>query len=166
MVTGHRPDKLFGYDMSDSRYEKIKEFFKQVLVLSGCTEAISGMALGSDTIFANAVLELKEEGYPIKLVCAIPCRGFTSKWPKESVEEYAKIVKKADFVKLVVDDAYAPAHMQARNKWMVDRIAKDSSGLGVAIWSGEPGGTANCIKYLKKKNVSVLVVNPEEFKGK
>lgn len=71
-VTGHRPDKLFGYDLNDKRWIKLKDIFKQTLVEAKCTEAISGMALGTDMMFALAVLELKDEGYQIKLHCAIP----------------------------------------------------------------------------------------------
>jgi uncharacterized phage-like protein YoqJ len=163
MVTGHRPQKLFGFDMGDPRYKNIKEFFKIVLVESCCTEAISGMALGTDTIFSCAVLELKEEGFPISLTCAIPCRGFTSKWSKAAIDEYKRIMKKADTIQLVVDGVYSPAHMQTRNEWMVDRVAEDPLGFSIAIWDGGPGGTANCVDYLKRKGVKVMTVHPDEF---
>ena len=59
-VTGHRPDKLYGYDLTDSRWQNLKNIFKEKLIEMKCTNAISGMALGVDTIFALAVLELKK----------------------------------------------------------------------------------------------------------
>ena len=71
-LTGHRPQKLYGYDLNDKRWLALKEKLKEILKERKCTEAISGMALGADTIFALAVLELKQEGYDIKLRCAVP----------------------------------------------------------------------------------------------
>ena len=77
-VTGHRPNKLYGYDLTDDRWIALKEDFKQILIENKCDEAITGMALGVDTMFAYAVLELKESGYDIKLHCAVPCRNLVS----------------------------------------------------------------------------------------
>ena len=79
-VTGHRPDKLYGYDLTDSRWQNLKNIFKEKLIEMKCTNAISGMALGVDTIFALAVLELKKEGHPIQLHCALPCPEQCKKW--------------------------------------------------------------------------------------
>lgn len=73
-VTGHRPNKLYGYNLSDPRWQNLKGLFKHILKENNCEEAITGMALGVDTVFALAVLELKYEGYDIKLHCAIPCK--------------------------------------------------------------------------------------------
>lgn len=28
-VTGHRPDKLYGYDLTDSRWQNLKNIFKE-----------------------------------------------------------------------------------------------------------------------------------------
>ena len=66
-VTGHRPNKLYGYNLNNKKNIELKEKFKKILIENNCTEAITGMALGVDTIFALAVLELKSEGYNIKL---------------------------------------------------------------------------------------------------
>lgn len=62
-VTGHRPNKLYGYNLADVRWQNLKGLFKRILKENNCTEAITGMALGVDTVFALAVLELKDEGY-------------------------------------------------------------------------------------------------------
>lgn len=97
-VTGHRPNKLYGYDLNNSRYIEMKNNFKKLLKENNCTEAITGMALGVDTIFALAVLELKEEGYDIKLHCALPCNRQCSKWIQESINQYYEILSKADII--------------------------------------------------------------------
>lgn len=61
-VTGHRPNKLYGYNLNNKKNIELKEKFKEILIENNCTEAITGMALGVDTIFALSVLELKTEG--------------------------------------------------------------------------------------------------------
>lgn len=97
-VTGHRPNKLYGYDLNEPRYITMKENFKKLLIENNCTKAVTGMALGVDTIFALAVLELKAEGYKIELHCALPCNRQCSKWSKKDVDLYYDILSKADVI--------------------------------------------------------------------
>lgn len=47
-VTGHRPGKLWGYDLNDRRYAALQHRFEQELTDRGCTDAWTGMALGAD----------------------------------------------------------------------------------------------------------------------
>lgn len=156
-VTGHGPSKMFGYDLNDTRWLALKEQFKQFLVQNECTEAISGMALGTDTVFALAVLELKAVGYEIKLHCAIPFRGQSSRWPIESYLLYNEILEKADKVTLVSEEDYKPRLLQKRNKFMVDHADKV-----LAVWNGSTSGTLNCIKYAEKLGKSVDIIKIED----
>lgn len=96
-ITGHRPNKLYGYDLSDPKWVVLEKQLKQLLIENNCTEAISGMALGVDTIFAIAALELKNEGYNIKLHCAIPCKNHSNQWNKKDRQLYNYILSKARF---------------------------------------------------------------------
>lgn len=157
-VTGHRPNKMYGYNIYNDQWEKLKEYFKIFLVGTHCEEAITGMALGVDTVFALAVLELKEEGYDIKLHCAIPCRNHSCKWLKESVDLYNEILSKADTVKLVSDTEYNSFVMQRRNEYMVDL-----ADIVLAVWDGTSGGTANCVAYAKKKNKEIFRFVPDSL---
>lgn len=158
-VTGHRPNKMYGYDLSDERWGLLKEKFKRILVEQNCDEAITGMALGVDTVFALAVLELKDEGYDIKLHCAIPCRNHSCKWPKESVDMYNSILARADKVVLVSDEEYKPYLMQKRNEYMVDETDKL-----VAVWDGTAGGTGNCVNYARKVGKEIIRIFPNEIR--
>lgn len=155
-VTGRRPDKLFGYDLSDSRWIKLKEALKQLLIDNDCTEAYTGMALGVDTVFALAVLELKDEGHDIKLHCAIPCRNHSSKWVKESVDLYNSILARADIVTLVTDEDYSPYLMQKRNRYIVDNV-----DMLLAVWNGDrQGGTWNCVNYARGIGREIIQITP------
>lgn len=154
-VTGHRPPKLYGYDIHNEKWNRLKELFKQILIDKECDEAISGMALGTDQVFALSVIELKEAGYNIKLHCAIPCINYTFKWIKESVKLYDEIIAKSDKYKIVTDSFYKPWVMQKRNEYMVD-----NSDIVIAVWDGSPSGTLNCIKYAEKQGKEIIRINP------
>lgn len=154
-VTGHRPNKLYGYDLTDDRWIALKEDFKQILIENKCDEAITGMTLGVDTIFAYAVLELKEDGHDIKLHCAVPCRNFSGKWNIYDRVKYRNIISLADTVKLVSDEEYKPYLMQKRNEYMVDHSDKV-----IAVWDGSKSGTKNCIDYAKKVGKDIIFVQP------
>lgn len=158
-VTGHRPDKLYGYGISDPRYKELENILIDLLIQNNCTEAITGMALGVDMIFAIAVLRLKKQGYDIKLHCAIPCRNHSSKWTKAYQDLYNYILKHADIFKLVSDEEYKPYLMQKRNDYMVDNSDKI-----IAVWDGSKGGTYNCVKYAEKQRKEIIRINPNEIK--
>lgn len=117
------------------------------------------MALGVDTVFALAVMELKDEGHNIRLHCAIPCKNHSSKWPYNSRIMYNNILHHADVVKLVSDQEYAPWVMQARNIYMVDLSDKI-----IAVWDGSQSGTKNCIEYAenRKKEIIRIDVNTQK----
>lgn len=154
-VTGHRPDKLYGYDLSDIRYVELKDKLKKILIEEECTTAITGMALGVDTVFAVAVLELKKSGHDIKLHCAIPCQNHSCKWNKISIKIYNFILDKADKVTIVTDKPYQSWMMQRRNEFMVDLSDKV-----IAVWNGSKGGTANCIKYAQEQKKEIIRIIP------
>ena len=118
-VTGHRPAKLFGYNLNNPGWIALKEKIEQILVEQQCTKGISGMALGTDTIFALAVLELRAAGYPIKLQCAIPCKNHSSKWHLQDIQLYQAILNQADEIILVSDTEYNKSVMQKRNIWLI-----------------------------------------------
>lgn len=158
-VTGHRPNKLDGYDLKKPFYGILRELFKLILITLGCREAITGMALGCDTVFAQAVLELKDAGYDIKLICAIPCLNHSSKWVKESKDEYDAILARADEVVIVTEEVYRPELMQIRNKWMADR-----ADMAIALFDGTNGGTKNCVDYIKSLKKKLMVINPGDIK--
>ena len=154
----HRPNKLWGYNLESPQYQALQKRFEAELLAIKATDAWTGMALGADTVFARAVLKLRDAGTPIRLHCAIPCQNHSSRWLPESKQEYNRILSLADEVHLVTDAPYAPALMQRRNEYMVDR-----ADLVLALWDGTCGGTGNCIRYARQKHVSLFILDPKEF---
>ena len=48
--------------------------------------------------------------------------------------------------------------MQRRNEYMVDK-----ADTLIAVWNGTSGGTANCVKYAKKKGVDIVRLDPNKI---
>ena len=156
MVTGHRPDKLWGYDLSISQYRQLKDRIKnKILKIVGKNPfvMISGMALGVDTLFAELALELKSD-YDVKLFCAIPCKGQDKYWQPKCKEKYKELVAKADSV-YFVSDSYSPNCMQKRNQFMVNLC-----DYAIAVWDGSKGGTSDTVKRIKKSGKPLEIISP------
>jgi uncharacterized phage-like protein YoqJ len=152
--TGHRPQKLGGFDAAvDIR---LRAFAQYVLVrqqadaevrdTGGVTAVISGMAIGWDMALAEAALEA---GLP--LIAAVPFQGQESRWPPDVRARYKGLLEAAARVEVVCEGGYAAWKMQQRNIWMVDH-----GDRVLALWDGTSGGTANCVRYAVKEGRSVV----------
>lgn len=155
-LTGHRPEKLYGYNLDTARYGKLSKALEDLLIEVDAKEVYDGMALGFDTVGAITVLEMRESGRDIKLHCCIPCLGHSSVWVnKKSIEMYDNILEIADETTYVSDKPYTKYCMQKRNEFMVD-----NSDIVIACWDGTKGGTYNCIEYALKLGKKVLCIRP------
>ena len=167
-ITGHRSNKLWGYNYNNANYIKLMKLFKQYIIdainndKEHKVEIITGMAIGTDTIFTVAGLYLRDHGYNIKVTCAIPFKGQESKWPLESQNLYNMILEKADNIVYVCNEGYAKWKMQKRNEYMINLLTSDNDFL-IAVWNGTPGGTANCVGYAKKLNKRIIYINPNSL---
>lgn len=145
--TGHRPEKL-------TRHEKaIKSDLEKEIrqaVADGLNVFITGMARGVDIWAAQIVLQLRTEGYGVRLICACPYDGFESGWSQEWKRQYKDILSVADFVKYICE-GYSRSCFQIRNEWMVNHAARV-----IAVFNGEKSGTKNTIDYAVKVGVPVV----------
>ena len=121
-------------------------------ILDGLNVFISGMARGVDIVAAEIVLRLREDGWPVRLICACPYPGFESNWNKCWQSRYRTIIRKADLVKYICSQ-YSKDCFQARNKWLVDHSARV-----IAVYSGLPGGTRNTIGYALSQEIPVVEI--------
>ncbi len=155
--TGHRPNKLKGYDAKDNKellWRLHAEIVRHIEEYNVDT-FVNGLALGIDLWSAKIVLKLKEKYPHIKLISAIPCRNHPNKWNKESRDLWQEICDKSDEVVLVTDEDYKPYLMQVRNVWMVNK-----SDFVIAVWDETDGGTGNCVKYAQKQNKEITNIKP------
>lgn len=139
--TGHRPDKLGGYD--DQVFERVVVFFVAALrpYASRIKIGVVGGAIGTDTAAACALFVLR-----IPYILAEPFLGQCAKWPPAAQERYALMEERAQQIVVVCEGDYANWKFQKRNEWMVD-----NSDALVALWDGSSGGTANCVAYAIQK---------------
>lgn len=156
--TGHRPNKLGGYNPGDNKelLWRLHDSVVDHIEKYGVTTWISGMALGIDQWGAKIVLKLKGTTHPdLKLICAVPCKNHEKAWNVQSQREWQDIIDKADQVVYTSEDDYAPYLMQKRNEWMTNH-----SQYILAVWDGTEGGTGNCVKYAQKKDKNIYIIKP------
>ena len=118
----------------------------------GFVTFISGMARGVDIWAAEIVLQLKDEGFALHLICASPYKGFEARWPPEWQRRYSSVLAAADLVKYICP-RYSRSCFQIRNKWMVDLSARV-----IAVFNGEAGGTKNTIDYAARVGVPTIII--------
>lgn len=154
--TGHRPDKLGGYDRDAPLNRAVRDELDRVvedLSERGVEHWCSGMAIGVDMWGAEAVLD-----HGLRLVAAVPFPGQDSKWPPDTRIRYLELLGMADRVE-VVEDEFSYAAFQRRNEWMVDHV-----DAVVAVWDGrEDGGTWNCVEYAREQDVEIIRVDPNKL---
>lgn len=154
-ATGHRPEKIGGYDFYAPLRVWIRNQIKQALIDLEATHGISGMALGVDQDFAYVCIELA-----IPFTAAIPFVGQEDTWPKHSQDWFEWLLIRAADVVIVSPGEYTAAKMQVRNEWMVD-----NSDKMIAVWDGSEGGTRNCVNYAFYKYGRLFMhrINPKDY---
>jgi uncharacterized phage-like protein YoqJ len=133
--TGHRPDKLGGYNAQTIM--RVNALATTYLREAKPTLVISGMAQGWDMSLAQASINL---GIPFDAY--IPFQGQEQVWPLAARCYYQELLKHAREVKICSPGGFSTIAMTRRNRCMVD----DCDKL-VALWDGTAGGTGNCIAY-------------------
>lgn len=142
--TGHRPDKLGGYD--ESIRQELIGFAQHVIGLLRPRVVISGMALGWDQALAHAALERR-----VELWAYVPFEGQESRWPRRAQREYHGILRAAAKTKIISAGGYSPEAMHARNAAMVEDADKM-----LALYDGKRGGgTFDCLLLARDLGVPV-----------
>ncbi|MBE6738294.1 MAG: DUF1273 domain-containing protein [Ruminococcaceae bacterium] len=147
--TGHRTEKL-----NVSELEAKEKLTKVILdsIKDGYYVFISGMARGIDIWAAEIILDLQSKGYDIKLICAVPYKGFEQYWSSDWKTRYQKIISSC-YLARYISPNYSNRCFQIRNEWMVNHSSKV-----IAFYNGEKGGTRNTILYAQKENVYVSII--------
>lgn len=157
--TGHRPQNLpWQFNEADTNCLKLKQILNQQisqLAENGFTDFLSGMALGSDTWAAEAVLNLRKKKPALKLHCILPCKTQAEKWPVSEQERYQKILAQADSI-FFTSRTYHPNCMLERNRFMVEKAR-----LLLAVYNGQPhSGTAAAVRHAQRLGCDIIIINP------
>lgn len=148
-ITGHRPQFLSPAETAWVR-EVLPELMRSLRDDWGAQVAISGMALGADTVWARAALDqdLRLWGY-------IPSPDQGARWSPQDREVHADLAIRAS--RLVrLGETYDQRWLRARN----DLIIRDSSVLVAVHKEGKAnGGTAAVIRKARACNARIIRVN-------
>lgn len=120
------------------------------LIGQGVTDFISGGALSFDQMAASLILAKREMGNPIRLIFALPCGNQDEFWSAEQKELYHGLLAEADEI-VCVSEGYSDGCMKKRNQYMVDR-----SAYCVCAQLYSAGGTAQTVRYAKRKGVTII----------
>lgn len=147
-VTGHRPDKLGGYNTPNPLYDIVVKGLVDAFTEFKPDYVISGMALGVDQWTAEVCINMQ-----IPFIAALPFRDSEKKWPPKSQAKFHWLLSQAYQKYVICDGGFEPWKMQKRNEWMVDSCHKV-----VAVWNGTTGGTANCLAYATARGKDIYYV--------
>lgn len=119
----------------------------------------TGMATGTDTWAAEAVLQAREEfGYDIRLVAAVPFEGQESKWPDKAQRRYFGILKQCDDRVLVNEGGYEAWKLFERNDWLISR-----ADVVATVYDGrEEGGTHATLRDAVDEDLPIWRIDPSE----
>ncbi len=139
-ATGHRDLSMF------DRSFLIQVASKALLKLNA-TLALSGGAVGWDTIFAEAAMAIN---LPFDLI--LPYKGQGEKWPEEDRKKYQLLCEKAKSV-IYTAEEYHKHCFFVRDRYLVDK-----SNMLMAMWDGrQKGGTWYTYKYARDEKKSPIL---------
>lgn len=161
--TGYRPEKLpFGSDFNCEMALELKNAMYRTyekLFLKGYRYFLTGGAMGSDLMAADAVAQLKrfygKRAKDVTCYICLPCHNHIRKWPPQEKEHLEKILNEGAYAFYVSDRPYFSGCMQVRNKYMVD-----TSAVLIAVYDGKAGGTRNTVEYAERQRKKILVLDP------
>lgn len=157
-VKGSRPNRLWGYDLKHHKYQELKEELKNKIKEFKCTDLYTAMDLGTDTLAAIAVYELKEQGEDIKLHCVIGYKNKDILWNTSDRELYHNILANADEVIQLTEEEYDPKLVVDENNWLVDNC-----DIGIYVInsdSSQTGSRANeTLSYAKYNEKQTYVID-------
>lgn len=164
-LTGHRPNRLpGGYNLSHPFYKRLTGLLQTTvrteLSYHERLSLHSGMALGADTVWAQVITQMRQENPGrIHFVAEVPFMDQAARWPKRADKEFwERLVAEADEVHVYAEQ-FSNRAMQARNEGMID-----AADLLLAVYDGTAsGGTANAVRYAKKRQVTTIVLDPRSL---
>ncbi|MFI9343308.1 hypothetical protein ACIG0D_18865 [Streptomyces sp. NPDC052773] len=149
-VTGHM-------DLTDATVPLVRDALREILKpYAGDLTGVSCLAKGSDSLFAEVVLELGG-----RLVAVIPSQDYRrTKVKPDHADAFDRLTEAADEVIVLDHETANRAAYEAANRTLLRRADRL-----VAVWNGEGpsgkgGGTADTVLEAREAGLAVDVVWP------
>lgn len=158
--TGHRPESLpFGENEKSAGCARLKEMLRSEVVdraSQGYEIFYCGAARGSDILFGEQVLQVRNTAYPaIRLICVIPHENQAENWPESWRDRYFHLLEQAND-EVLISTRYTRGCYHQRNRYMVDR-----ANALLAVFNGTPkGGTAYTVEYARNRAKEIVIFDP------
>lgn len=163
-LTGHRPPKLAGYNLSNPYYNRLQirleNIIETLLKRYHHIECHSGMALGADTIWAQAIIKMKKK-YPnnIVFIADIPDTNQPSRWPQTSQEQWHKLLADADVICQYAQKHLGKSYAYILNQRNIGMIA--ACDILLAVYNGDStSGTANGVRDGMRMGKTIITIDP------
>ena len=152
-VTGHM-------DLTEDSVPLVRDALREVLkpyAAEGSLVGVSCIAKGSDSLFAEVVLELGG-----RLVAVIPSQDYRqNKVKPDHAATFDQLAEAADEVVVLPHESANRSAYEDANRTLLQRADRL-----VAVWNGEPpsgkgGGTADTVLEAREVGIPVDVVWPE-----
>lgn len=167
-LTGHRPDKLAGYDMTDDYYNRLRQRLIRIIERSlaqyPIVECHSGMALGADTVWAEAIIACRDKYGKdrVPFVAEIPDYNQPGRWPKESRDKWSELMQHADRVNRYAPQNKGKSYAYILNQRNIGMIT--ACDILIAIYDGvSSGGTANGVRDGRRLGKWIVTISPTDI---
>ena len=164
-LTGHRPPKLDGYDLTTPFYRRLRSRLDRIisdqLDAHDLLTLHSGLALGADTVWSQAIIDARET-HPdrIRFVAEVPFAGQADRWTADDRRVWTYHFRSADETNFY-GDQFSMRSIWDRNQTMVR-----AADWLIAVWDGRPGGgTAGTVAHAGRLDVPVLRIDPDEIRA-
>lgn len=152
--TGHRPEQMIGVEESELNHHIFMEVAR--CIDEGFDTFYCGAARGADIMCGECVMDMKEGGLAVRLVCVIPFRDQAASWGDWWRMRYWQLCREAD-QNILLSEEFSKGCFHARNRYMVDHADRV-----IAIYNGDGrGGTAYTVEYAKRMGKEIIIIDPK-----
>ncbi len=154
--TGHRPQHLLPEQRAWLR-ERIPAAVTWLVEQAGMRVGISGLALGFDTWWAEALLARRASHGDVQVWGYAPCPQQPARWSSTDKKRWTVLVERCDRI-VMVADRYHETCMNDRNAAML----ADATGL-LAGWRSlkRSGGTWDAIKGARSRRMPGVLLDAD-----
>lgn len=168
-LTGHRPDKLAGYNVNVPFYDRLRHRLIRIIERSldnyEIVECHSGMALGADTVWAQAIVECQQKygTNRIRFIADIPDMKQSSRWiSKADRDRWKELVDQADEVRQYAHQNVGKSYAYILNQRNIGMI--QACDILIAVYNGDAtGGTANGVRDGIRMNKFITYIRPDSI---